>query len=215
MDRALLEQTVAFKPILAEIKEAIGVSCVLEQDRCELAEFISICREQDVKTVLEVGSRFGGTLRSWMKLLPTTHLVTVDKPWEEVTGTGNGSDYRRTREELWRTWLKPNQFLRCVWGDSHAPESLTSVKGAMKEWNLSSFDMVFIDGDHKRAGVESDYQDYGTLASKLVGFNDFLSGFPIAKEDCDVASFWNEMKATRKTNDIIYSETYGIGVLWP
>ena len=187
----------------------------IEQDYRELAEFVAICRGQGVSTVLEVGSRFGGTLRTWMKLLPTTHLITVDQPWEEITGTGNGSDYRGTREARWRTWLGSGQRLHCVWGSSHTPEALASVKSEMDEWGLTGFDMVFIDGDHKRAGVEQDYHDYGTLATKLCGFNDFLSGYPIAKEDCDVASFWNLMKSIRRTTDIIYTTTYGIGVLWP
>ena len=211
------EATFKFKSILAEI-HALNVQMQpdrIEQDYHELAEFISICREQDVRTVLEVGSRYGGTLRTWMKLLPTTHLVTVDKPWEEVTGTQELPELRAEREARWRSWLAPDQKLHCVWGNSHVPESLASVKNRMKDWGLTSFDMVFVDGDHRYSGVKADYQDYGTMATKLCGFNDFLSGFPIAKADCDVASFWNEMKAARKTQDIIYTSCYGIGVLWP
>ena len=142
------ESIFKFKPILDEIRTAIGDACILEQNYFELAEFISICREQKVTTVLEVGSRFGGTLRSWMKLLPTTHLVTVDKPWEEVTGTQELPELRKEREARWRTWLAPDQKLHCVWGSSHALESLASVKNKIVEWGLNGFDMVFIDGDH-------------------------------------------------------------------
>ena len=165
------ESIFKFKPILDEIRTAIGDACILEQNYFELAEFISICREQKVTTVLEVGSRFGGTLRSWMKLLPTTHLVTVDKPWEEVTGTQELPELRKEREARWRTWLAPDQKLHCVWGSSHALESLASVKNKIVEWGLNGFDMVFIDGasspQHKHPTLEAAKQEAERLAKTL------------------------------------------------
>lgn len=194
------------------------VSKIVTVEQCwdELADFLIRCDEHGVKTVLEVGSRFGGSLSAWLNFLPTTHLITVDKPWEEVTGTpldGMIHEWRNKREAQWKSWIT-TQKLHCVWGSSHDDASLKSVKDKLSEWGLSKVDMVFIDGDHTYNGVKQDYISYGALASKIIAFNDFGHSPVLSKADCDVETFWHEVKIGKKYEEIYYSPTYGIGVIY-
>lgn len=57
-----------------------------------------------------------------------------------------------------------------------------------------SFDLVFIDGDHRYEYVKYDYGFYGCGASKVIAFHD-VAGL----RDCEgVERFWHELNANKR-----------------
>lgn len=195
---------------LAGIKK-IREEVQLEQLDPELDELLKICNRLGVRSVLEIGTRFGGTLKCWLNLLNVTHAVSVDLPLEDEAAW-------RTREAQWRSWTAPGQSLHCVMGRSEAPSSLASVSLALGQWGMSSVDMVFVDGGHSFDQVSRDYLLYGPYASKLVAFHDIVKSTVLPEEIFGVHVFWKQAKIGEWSREIIHQEPdsrggYGIGVI--
>lgn len=74
----------------------------------------------------------------------------------------------------------------------------------------TKYDVIFIDGDHSYEGVKSDYINSIPLLNKdgIMIFHDIASiGAP------GVVQFWNEIKNTHKSEDFIYGNTCGMGII--
>lgn len=167
----------------------------IQQDPAELAWFVKFLADRDVRSFLEVGSRFGQTL--WavgIAMPPGSLLVSIDAPADP-----QGKDALALCAETLRTEFKHRVHL--IEGDSRDHKVVGAVRGILGANNLGHFDASFIDADHKIESVVLDWINYGPV-SRIIGFHDV--GFiydktrlaevkphkPIEKKRIDVPDLW-------------------------
>ncbi len=172
-----------------------------QQDMSELAQMLEVVRGST--SLLEVGSRFGGTLRRMAEVLaPKSFVVSVDFPAGDTELCPH-----KPKEELAKVAHDIRaQGNRCVLvdADSQATETVKRVA------QYGPFDFTFIDADHSYAGVKKDWENYGPM-SKVVGFHD------IAGIDAGCVRFWNELKKNHKHIEFVNEERIpklGIGIIF-
>lgn len=115
------------------------------------------------RTVVEIGSLYGGTLWAWLQVPGVRSVTSVDLLL----------DYEPMRPGLvearkqWQGW---SNRLHIVEGDSHAPETVRAVS----DRTGARIDFLFIDGDHTYEGVSADFAAWSPLVRRggLVAFHD-------------------------------------------
>lgn len=181
---------------------------VLQYD-AELNEFIALMIKNNVRSYLEIGSKFGGSLWRIGSALPLGSLiVSIDLP----NGTGEWEFSQASLSNCVMYLNEKGQSAKAIFGDS---TDHNVIRSAMK---LAPFDMVYIDGDHRLDGLKKDWENYGPLG-KMVAFHDIAwknepkdRGYVM-----DVPPFWNKLKRQHKHVEIKLDPTKrdnGIGVLW-
>jgi predicted O-methyltransferase YrrM len=173
------------------------------QAEAEIAAFCDLLAREGVKSYLEIGSKFGGSLWRVANALPKgSRIVSIDlnrngTSLQECINALNGSGYD--------AWLIPL--------DSTLPEAIQRAKG------LGPYDALFIDGDHRPDGVWADWHNYSAMA-RIVGFHDIgwkrSPDNPKAKSIA-VPEIWDEIKQPYRHEEIKLCPTgnnNGIGVLW-
>lgn len=142
------------------------------------------------KSLLEVGSNFGGTLwRMAQVLAPQSKVVSVDLVSEANTLVRPIVSLKANCQKI-ANW---GHDVELILGDSHKKHIIERVR----QW--APYDFIFIDGDHSYEGVKQDWIDYGPMG-KVVGFHDTNGG------ETGCVKFWTELKAEGKHNllDIQY-----------
>ena len=188
----------------------IGWSIAPIQIKQEIQELLSILSEQNICTMLEIGTANGGTLYLFSRILDANaRIISLDLPKGKL-----GGGYESYKIPFFTNFAKENQQIFLVRTDSHSPEALTAVKSILKERKI---DFLFIDGDHTYEGVKIDFQMYSPLVRKcgLIAFHDIWEGPP--ELSGKVNDFWNEIKHTYKHQEIIGGNNqkgFGIGVLY-
>jgi len=171
----------------------------------ELEELCSIFFEHNVRSYLEIGCKFGGSLWTIGRSLPEgSRIVAVDLMAyrDIVAGLMTAADELR----------KFGYDLHLIKGNSTNQNIVRDVK------KLGPFDACLIDGDHTLKGVRSDWENYGPMC-KLVAFHDINwsrpAGHPDRKYSIDVPEFWNGIKADYRHVEIKRDRRdNGIGLLW-
>lgn len=153
-----------------------------------------------VRSVLEVGSRFGESLyRIAKRLKPGAKILGVDLP----NADDNPMDSERALRIKCAEIRQMGHTADVLFGDSHDPAIVAAVQ------QYGPYDFVFIDGDHTESGVRKDWENYGHLG-KMVAFHDIATPAP-----CYVRSLWEELKTKYETREFKSSTMYlGIGVLF-
>jgi cephalosporin hydroxylase len=172
------------------------------QNPTELEWLIGLFRTENVRSYLEIGSMYGGSLWQIASALPQgSKIVSVDLPqvasWDSL---------QRTVDRLIEMGYDTHLFK----GDSKDAKIIKNVTA------LGPFDACLIDGDHLMNGVKSDWNNYGPL-SRIVAFHDinWWRDEKWTPPRLGVPSFWQELKKQYR-HDEIRSEKHdrGIGVLW-
>lgn len=145
-----------------------------QQKAAELSALVAFLERRELSSVLEIGSWTGGTLWLWAQLADTVISIDVS---EIPTGHID----------------RPVLLVR---GDSRSRSTWRTVAGL-------SFDMVFIDGDHRYAGVASDWAMYSQLVNPggVVVLHDIVKHAPEA--ECDVDRLWAELKTRYTTREFV------------
>ncbi len=176
----------------------------------EIARFVEIVAENKVRSYLEIGSKFGGSLWTVSQVLPKkARIVAVDLP------EGNRADVTTRSVQACITELnRLGKDARVIFGDSTDSAVIEAVR------KLGPFDAVFIDANHTTEFVESDWSAYGQMA-RMVAFHDIAwrRAPDWAKGDkrIDVGQLWDVLKETYRHEEIRLCPTgknNGIGVLW-
>lgn len=144
-----------------------------EQRVDELASVLLVVEEVDPKVIVEIGCGFGGTLWAWRAAFPTAAVFGVS-----LETHGPIADHGAT----------------VLIGDSR---DRATRQRLVDQLGGRDVDVLFIDGDHSRDGIRSDWRMYAPLvrAGGLILFHDVanLLGEPQAVDA------WEEMKADTDT----------------
>ena len=161
-------------------------------------------RVKGCRSLLEVGSSFGGTLRRMASVMPKgSKIVSVDLPCDSTPKFLNPLDsLKNACQQIGWLGARVELFV----GDSHSPDTVAAVRAH------GPYDFAFIDGDHSYDGVKRDWLDYGPMC-KVVGFHDI--GGPV--EACK--RFWDELKASGRyrTEEFVSDNKdamFGIGIVY-
>lgn len=193
-------------------REALKVGA--DQKHGELAPFISFMKRRVIRTVVEIGTRKGGTLFVWCRLAePDALIVSIDLP-----GGAFGGGYDESEIPRLRSFGRSDQDLHFLRTDSHAPETRRQLLGILKG---RSIDFLLIDGDHTYDGVRKDFELYSPLVKNrgLIAFHDIVHHEQVPR--CQVDVFWNEIKSEYRHREFVsegeersWGSWGGIGVLW-
>lgn len=178
------------------------------QNELELARFIEILCAEKVRSYLEIGSKFGGSLWRVAKSLPSgSRIVSVDLP----QGDRSFKDTRPHLEECVRNLAARGYDAHLILGDSTSSEVIELVRG------LAPFDACLIDANHTEPFVRKDWANYGPL-SRIVAFHDIgwiARPAPSNKMPIEVPKVWREIKREYRHEEIrLCPRDNGIGVLW-
>ena len=151
----------------------------LPQNPDELAWMLGYVK--GARSLLEVGSNFGGTLKRMAAVMPKgARIVSVDLDCDATPKYLNPiASLKDTCRKLGLLGADVNLLI----GNSHDAEMVEEVR------KLGPFDFGFIDGDHSYEGVKADWENFGPMC-KVVGFHDIGGGVP------DCRRFWQELKAS-------------------
>lgn len=139
------------------------------QNQFEFELFYSWIRNRRPERVLEIGSFCGGTLWKWAQLPSVTHLTSIDLPVPE--GHKEYDRVRQARSE-WPHWFAHLEFQDIV-GDSKDDDVWSQL--------TTTFDLIFIDGDHTYEGVRNDWLRsyfFGSGSGAVVAFHDTVHQSP-------------------------------------
>jgi len=162
--------------------------------------YLAVC-ELKPRRVLEVGTARGGTLYLWTQAATDDAIVvSVDLP-----GGRFGGGYAECRVALYEAFAGPQQNVRLLRGDSHAPQTLEQVRNILGDQPL---DLLFIDADHTYEGVKADFVQYSPLVRPggLIGFHDIR---PSPDPDTQVERLWTELQSRYDVEEFVYPDKIG------
>jgi predicted O-methyltransferase YrrM len=182
----------------------------LLQDRAEYEEFLAILKAEGVRSYLEIGLGWGGSLWRIGNSLPVgSRIVGVDRTPDIQAHNNLGECVSELIDRGYDASL--------ILGDSTDQSTIETVR------EFAPFDCVFIDGDHSYEGVKSDWVNYGPMG-RVVAFHDigwnetWVSKVPgRVTAPMGVPKLWDEIKGEYRHREIkLYRKKnyYGIGVLW-
>lgn len=166
------------------------------QKRSEFVQLVALVAEQKPRSVLEIGTLNGGTLRAWCECATEdATIVSVDLP-----GGRWGGGYGTDLVPRLGSYARPDQELTLLRNDSHSE----AVRGRVAE--DAPFDFAFIDGDHTYEGVKQDFTDYSPLVRQggLIAFHDVLPHPRVP--GCDVDRLWAELRKEYEVEEFLSPE---------
>ncbi len=186
----------------------------IAQSPIEFGSLLRILIEGEIKSFLEIGCRWGGSIWQIAHAMPVgSRVVAID------SGAGGGG-----RGEAALTQLRACiQELKRIGYDAHLIEGDSQSAPVIKRGrDLAPYDAIFIDGDHSYKGVLADWKNYGPL-SQIVAFHDVCWKTPPLKPGrlpavpVECPRLWEELKAS---GQYLYETLHdpamnmGIGVIW-
>ena len=181
----LLELTFEFQPF--------GITMNPLQSRWEFRQLLEELAGVCPKAMLEIGTAKGGSLLSFSQLCaPDAHIVSVDLPRGPF-----GGGYPLWKVPLYKAFARPGQRLDLVRGDSHSASTFAHVQSLLGGRKL---DFLFIDGDHRYQGVQSDFETYKSLMRPggIIALHDIAAPRPDrpltnGNNPGDVPRFWADL----------------------
>jgi len=167
----------------------------------EIDALVDVFNGAGVRSYLEIGSKFGGSLWRVGKSLPKgSRVISVDLG-------RNGPSLPACIAQL----KHDGYDARLIAGDSTDPAIIAQAA------KLGPYDACFIDANHKKSYVESDWKHYGPMA-KLVAFHDIGWGrVSETPNRIDVPVVWDVIKEQYRHKEFLFDPSgnhNGIGVLW-
>src|SRR5262245_30508994 len=169
----------------------------------ELEDLITIFTNEGVKSYLEIGCKYGGSLWKVGRSLPRGSLIVgVDlMQYPDI--------YMKLRESA---AALTGQKVHLIKGDSTNQNLVRDVA------KFGPFDACLIDGNHTLPYVKQDWENYGPLC-RLVAFHDINwsrpPDHPDLKYGIEVPEFWNSIKNGYRHVEIKRDkQDNGIGVIW-
>jgi predicted O-methyltransferase YrrM len=179
------------------------------QDRNELSEFCKFVREQNIRSYLEIGAKYGGSLWHVVANMPRgSRAVAVDLPHLSTFKRPVSQPYL---EEVVRELSGPYKMTLII-GDSTDEKVVEEVR------KHAPFDLCLIDANHAEDYVRTDWKNYGPMA-RIVAFHDIswnMERNPNKQFKIDVPKVWKEIIVGRRVREIRLCPTQdnGFGILF-
>lgn len=181
----------------ANSHEIAGIACSrlgASQDIGELAAALEAIAAINPEIIVEIGCDRGGTLYAWRQICERVYGITLADNSTTVGGSGEALiDYGATIHI----------------GDSHDPKSLAWLSGQL---DGAPVDALILDGDHSRAGVLADLDDYGPLVRDggLILLHDIRV---IGDARVEVPQVWSDLKRQFDGRTSEIGRNYGWGII--
>lgn len=185
------------------------------QIRSEVRALLGMLERTPPRTVLEIGTAYGGTLFLLTRVSrPDATLISLDLPAENLSvqpARFGGGNYA-PRKPLYESFALDQQRLVFLAADSHSSETLARVT---RELAGREVDLLFIDGDHSAEGVRRDFEMYAPLVREggIIALHDIVDG---AEADVGgVPEFWRSLGNLDTTELVEDREQggYGLGIV--
>lgn len=183
----------------------------------ELVELIDLLTKENVRSYLEVGSRFGGSFERIMtallhhgmqNLIPSLPFgLSVDFPGSNFGDSSSAPILLAALARLDAIGCK----VECVFGPSAASEVVERVR------HHAPFDAVMIDADHRYEGVKRDFEIYASMGRIIILHDIAAPPGHTSKTGAkvEVPKLWNEIKHGYRHVEIVApGSDMGIGVLF-
>ena len=180
------------------------------QNEEEITALVEIFRQEGIRSYLEIGAKFGGSLQRIGEAMPAgSRIVAVDLP----NGTKAWAQSSVSLTNVVAGLRKQGKDAQIIWGNSQDAVIVEQVR------KLGPFDAILLDADHRLPGVTADWKNYGPMASSMVAFHDIAWRRAPEWEGTriDVPQFWNDLKLKYRHREFKFCPTgknNGIGVLW-
>lgn len=181
------------------------------QNAREHDQFLDILRQENVRSYLEIGAMYGGSLWKTAHAMPKGSRVVAVDAFVDTPGA------REFCEACVAELVDDGYLANLFVGDSSHADMVNCVS------QRGPFDCVFIDGSHLEEMVWQDWDNYGPMA-RIVAFHDiswnssWKSKVPgRVVPPMGVPFVWNSVKKDYRHVEIQLQEPrnyYGIGVLW-
>lgn len=218
------------------IDEAYGLYMPQVRSEIEqLVEFVKVHRhnalttgKQESYNILEIGTKYGGTLHLWCSINPTPGLnVSIDMSDGGIHG-GISDESMDVRDAKFSERFDNVHFIR---GDSHSNiifnhflDVMYIGKGmyvnleekVIQYDKVNPIDFLFIDGDHSYEGVKQDFEMYAPFVRPggIIAFHDINDTERHRERNVYVGKFWNEIKDKYEHYEFNANEDWaGIGVI--
>ena len=174
----------------------------------EAIEFIEFFADKEIKGYIEVGTRHGWTFYLVAKCLHPEWMIAIDKPGEPPWGDAGSEKVLANVIDKVRDM---GITATLIYGDSADWSTLAQVEYARKERHA---DLIFIDGDHKKKAVWSDWNNYWPICKGYLAFHDTHT----RKGGVEVIDVWQELKHELSVPSVPTAEyrfheiNYGIGI---
>lgn len=179
------------------------------QDEREIAELAALFQREGVRSYLEIGSKFGGSLVRVAEVMPIgSRVVAVDLP----KGTKAWPESNVALSSVVADMKRRGYDTHLIWGDSQFGAIVDKVR------DLGPFDAILLDADHRLPGVTADWNNYGPMG-KMIAFHDIAwrRAPDWVGTRIDVPQFWDSIKGDYRSQEFRFCPTgknNGIGVLW-
>jgi predicted O-methyltransferase YrrM len=179
------------------------------QDESEIAALADLVRTEGVRSYLEIGSKFGGSLQRVAQAMPVgSRVVSVDLPKGTKAWMQSEPSLRNVITEL----NKDGYDAHLIWGNSQDAKVIEQCR------KLGPYDCILIDADHRLPGVTADWDNYGSMGH-MIAFHDIAwhRADTWVGTRIDVPEFWAQLKPHYRHKEFIMCPTgknNGIGVLW-
>lgn len=165
---------------------------------------------------LELGTWFGeGSTQVWLKHLPAGSSLTLVDQWRPYASAADladpGFDYAQMDARMFEAYISTVLAVRKAEQRRNDEIDVTIIRGKSDKvlGNLrdGSFDFIYLDGDHKYAGIKRDIVEAKRLAK-----SDFsiICGDDLEKLPSEE---WLEVARSNKDKDFIRDEHFHPGVM--
>lgn len=168
----------------------------------------------DCPTVLEIGTKTGGTFYIWNSLVQERNGLCISIDMSDGGKHGGVSEESMEKRNQWFHERFDKEQCCFILGDSHHIDTyveLTCIFDEKYHVKTRDFrepiDFLFIDGDHTYEGVKKDFQMYSEFVKEngLIAFHDIIDSERHRQRDVYVAKFWQELtRETVDTNVCVY-----------
>jgi hypothetical protein len=187
------------------------MGCRRAQDYAEaevLLDLLTSAGTHGVGNYLEIGCRHGWTFGIVAKLVKPNVMIGIDLPGVFPWGD---KESEVTLGKVAAEAIESGVRASIIFADSTKQETLACLANIA---DGLQFDCLFIDGDHKYAGVKADFENYSPFVRDggVIIFHDIYPPKKPKEKQIEVDILWGELKTKYECLEI-YKGGSGLGLL--